>query len=144
MEKLNENRTSQNRVLHIHWSQLSAADQRQAHRVVGGGKHNKPRQTKCVTTVLDFDLNDPNLSSTSGVHVWFHRCSRHALAMHLKRTNELIPLLKRHLAGTSIGLRTISNQIEEKQRQDSCTVDLSLATNHSDNQDRDFVQIELS
>jgi hypothetical protein len=143
MEKLNENKTSQTGVLHIHWSQLSAPDQRQAHRIVGGGKHQKPRLTKCLTSVLDFDLNDPNLSSTWGVHIWFHRCSRHALAMQLKRNDELIPLLKRHLAGTSIGLTTISSQIEEKQRKDSCIVDLSLSMKEIDNHDKDFVQIEL-
>ena len=56
MEEITANKTSHNCVLHIHWSQLSAADQRQAHRVVGGGKHQKPRQTKCVTSVLDFDI----------------------------------------------------------------------------------------
>ena len=143
MEKLNENKTSQNGVLHIHWSQLSPPDQRQAYRIVGGGKHQHPRQIKAVTTVLDFDLDDPNLSSTAGVHVWFHQCSRHALAMQLKRNDQLIPLLKRHLAATSIGFTTISNQIEDKQRKDSYIVDLSLSTKPLDNQDKDFVQIEL-
>ncbi|UJR21773.1 hypothetical protein I4U23_024848 [Adineta vaga] len=97
MEKIKVQKTTHDCVLHIHWSQLSAADQRQAHRVVGGGKQKQPRQTECLTSVADFDINDRDLSSPSGVYIWFHRCARHALAMHLKRSDQLIPLLKHHL-----------------------------------------------
>ncbi|CAF1080645.1 unnamed protein product [Adineta steineri] len=143
MEKITANKTSHNCVLHIHWSRLSKADQRQAHRVVGGGKHEKPRQITCVTSVMDFDVDQPDLSSANGVHIWFHECSRHALAMHLKRTNELIPLLRHHLSATSITFATISHKVEEKQRQDSYTIDLSLPPKSDENQEKDFVQIEL-
>jgi hypothetical protein len=143
METIQANKTSHNCVLHIHWSQLSAADRRQAHRVVGGGKFNKPKQTNCLTTVSDFDLNDPNMSSRSGVHIWFHQCARHALAMHLKRTSELIPLLRRHLSATSIGSSTISNQLEEKQRRDSFIINLPLVSKFIDNQDTPHVHLEL-
>ena len=143
MEKITEKKTGHNCVLHIHWSQLSASDQRQAHRIVGGGKHEKPRQTKSLTTELDFDINHPDLSSSAGVHIWFHRCSRHALAMHLKRRGQLIPLLSRHLAATSIGFTTISHNLEEKQRQNSCIVDLSLSNEFLDEQDKNFSHIEF-
>ncbi|CAF0807875.1 unnamed protein product [Adineta ricciae] len=97
MEKIKTQDTIHNCVLHIHWSQLSAADQRQAHRIVGGGKKKQSRQTECLTSVADFDINNQAMSSPRGVHVWFHQCTRHALAMFLKRSNLLIPLLKNHL-----------------------------------------------
>lgn len=144
MEKIHGGKTNPNCALHIHWSQLSAPDQRQARRVVGGGKQEKPRQINCLTSVLDFDLNEPDLSSASGVHIWFHNCSRHALAMHLKRTDELIPLLKRHLAATTIEYSTISSQIDEKQQQNSYVIDLPLSTIPVDNQDKDVIRIDLS
>jgi hypothetical protein len=143
MEKINAKKIDHNCVLHIHWSQLSAADQRQAHRIIGGGKHDKPRQTKSITTVLDFDVNHPDMSSASGVHIWFHACARHELAMHLKRTDQLIPLLKNHLAAASIGFNTISNQLEEKQRQNLSIVDFSSPTTLRDSQDNENVRIEL-
>ncbi|CAM4745674.1 unnamed protein product [Rotaria magnacalcarata] len=133
MEKICQNKATNNCALHIHWSQLSRADQRQTHIIVGGGKHGKPRLDQCLTSVLDFDVNDPNMSSASGVHVWFHRASRHALAMHLKRAHLLIPLLRRHLEATSIGIDTISNSLEQKQRQDSCVIDIPSSTNKIDN-----------
>jgi len=144
MENITAKETSQNCVLHIHWSQLSAADQRQAHRVVGGGKFEKPRQTKCLTSVLDFDINHPEMSSKAGVHIWFHQCSRHALAMHLKRINQLIPLLRCHLAGSSIGFTTVSHRLAEKERKDSYIINLPSSTTIVDNQDNDVVSLELS
>jgi hypothetical protein len=144
MEKINAKKMDHNCALHIHWSQLSPADQRQAHRIVGGGKDKKPRQTKCLTSVLDFDVNHPDTSSKSGVHIWFHNCPRHALAMHLKRTDQLIPLLRRHLAATSISFTTISNQLEAKQRKDSYIVNLPLSTKLDDNQDKNIIRIEFS
>lgn len=143
MEKINEKKIDDNCVLHIHWSQLSAADQRQAHRIIGGGKHRKPKQTNCITTVSDFDLNDINMSSTSGVRIWFHECARHALAMHLKRNDELIPLLRCHLAGTSIGFNTISNQVEAKQRENSFIIEFPSSTKVLDTQDKDIIHIKL-
>jgi len=97
MEKIKAKKMNHHCVLHIHWSQLSASDQRQAHQIIGGGKDKKPRQTECLTSVLDFDINNQYMSSLTGVHIWFHHCARHALAMHLKRTNQLIPLLQCHL-----------------------------------------------
>jgi hypothetical protein len=115
MEKIQEKNIDHNCVLHIHWSQLSAADQRQAHRIVGGGKHNKPRQTKCLTTVYDFDINNKYLSSMAGVHIWFHQSARHALAMYLKRNKLLIPLLRRHLEATVEDFIENSSQAEEQQ-----------------------------
>ncbi|CAF2905113.1 unnamed protein product [Rotaria sp. Silwood2] len=126
MEKINTNKTDRNCALHIHWSKLSKADQRQAHRIIGGGKHNKPRQTECLTSALDFNINDTNMRSRSGVHIWFHNHKQHILAMQLKRNNQLIPLLKRHLAAISIGLYTLSHQLEEKQRQDSVVINIAL------------------
>ncbi|CAF0735281.1 unnamed protein product [Rotaria sordida] len=126
MEKINTNKNDHNCVLHIHWSQLSKADQRQAHGVIGGGKHSKPIQTECLTSVLDFDIDNANMSTSSGVHIWFHRSKEHILAMQLKRTNQLIPMLKRHLTATSIGLNTISHILDEKQRQDLVIINISL------------------
>ncbi|CAF1155783.1 unnamed protein product [Rotaria sordida] len=124
MEKINTNKTSHNCALHIHWSQLSKSDQRQAHQIVGGGKHNKPKQTECLTSVLDFDINDANMNSRSGVHIWFHKYKEHALALALKRTHQLIPLLRRHTGATSLGLNTISHKLDEKQPQDSVIVNM--------------------
>ncbi|UJR27744.1 hypothetical protein I4U23_009019 [Adineta vaga] len=122
----------------------TAPDQRQAHRIVGGGKYNKPRQTKSLTTVLDFDVHHPDISSSSGVHVWFHQCSRHALAMHLKRTDQLIPLLRRHLTASSIGLSSISNQLEEKQRQNSYIIEFPLSTKFLNEYSQDTVVVDVS
>ncbi|CAF4253912.1 unnamed protein product [Rotaria socialis] len=68
MENICQNKATSNCTLHIHWSQLSRPDQRQSHIIVGGGKHGKPRLDQCLTSVLDFDINDANMSSTSGVH----------------------------------------------------------------------------
>jgi hypothetical protein len=97
MEKIKANNLNHHCALHIHWSQLSNSDQRQAHRIVGGGKNKQPRKIECLTSVLDFDINNHYIHSLAGVHIWFHQCSRHSLAMHLKRANQLIPLLNRHL-----------------------------------------------
>ncbi|CAF0794268.1 unnamed protein product [Adineta ricciae] len=143
MEQIAGKKTNHDCVLHIHWSQLSAADQRQAHRIIGGGKYKKPQQTKCLTSVVDFDVNHPDISSSSGVHAWLHHCSRHALAMHLKRTDQLIPLLKRHLAARSIGLTSISNQLDEKQRQ-NFTIEFPLSTKLLHQLDKDAIAIDLS
>ena len=115
MEKICEKNIDHDCVLHIHWSQLSAADQRQAHRIVGGGKNNKPRQSECLTTAMDFDIDNKYLSSTVGVHIWFHQSARHALAMHLKRTKQLIPLLRRHLEATVEDVIDNSSQADEQQ-----------------------------
>jgi len=139
MENIRANKINHDCVLHIHWSQFSAADQRQAHGIIGGGKHNKPRQSNCLTSVLDFNLDSPDLSSKSGVHIWFHQCAQHALAMHLKRTDQLIPLLRRHLAATSI----YSNHFAKKQLSNSYVIDLSLSTRDSDNQNENTVRIDV-
>jgi hypothetical protein len=139
MENIHRRKVNRECVLHIHWSQLSAADQRQAHRVIGGGKHQKPPQVDCVTSVLDFDVDSPEMSSPSGVHIWFHECSRHILALHLKRTNQLIPLLRRHLEGTSIGYKYSI----DKQPCSVYTIELPLPTKSLDNQNENTVQIDL-
>jgi hypothetical protein len=143
MENINIQKTDHDCVLHIHWSQLSAADQRQAHPFVGGGKSKTPRQLKCLTSAFDFDVNHPELRSKSGVHIWFHNCSRHALAMHLKRTGELIPLLKQHLAAISIGSTTISNKLDEEHRKSSHILDLLSSNKIMNNQETDVIRIEL-
>ncbi len=123
MEKIKAKKCNHDCALHIHWSQLSDSDQRQAHRIVGGGKHKKPRKIECLTSVLDFDINNHYISSRTGVHIWFHRCSRHALAMHLKRTNQLIPLLHRHLIEIFQDNINDTSQQEEEQQ---------LIINHTD------------
>jgi hypothetical protein len=101
MEKIKANKINYHCVLHINWSQLSKSDQRQAHRIVSGGKYKQHRQTECLTSALDFDINNNQyMTSLADVHIWFHQCARHALAMHLKRTDQLIPLLQCHLKET--------------------------------------------
>ncbi|CAF1259269.1 unnamed protein product [Adineta steineri] len=134
MEKIKSGKVNHNCVLHIHWSQLSAPDQRQAHRVVGGGKQKKPRQKECLTLVSDFDINNPCLSSPVGVYVWFHRCSRHALAMHLKRSRHLIPLLRHHLGvkSESIPQNTSQEKEEEQQQKQSTVIDMPTLTEVND------------
>jgi hypothetical protein len=112
MEKIKAKKCNHDCVLHIHWSQLSDSDQRQAHRIVGGGKHKKPRKIECLTSVLDFDINHPYMNSLTGVHIWLHQCSRHALAMYLKRTEQLIPLLKCHLKETFDNESNLTSQEE--------------------------------
>jgi hypothetical protein len=131
MEKINAKNIDHHCVLHIYWSQLTAADQRQAHGVVGGGKYKKIRHTKYITSVMDFDLKNEYMSSLAGVHIWFHQCARHALAMHLKRTGQLIPLLRCHLEATSKDFIDNSSQ-EDEQGQQSSVVDLSLSAKIND------------
>ena len=143
MENIHEKKMNHKCVLHIHWSQLSAADQRQAHRIIGGGKYKNPLESKSLTSVLDYKVNHPEMSSASGVHIWFHPCAKHALAMYLKKTDQLIPLLRRHLAATSIGFTTLSSQIEEKQRQNSSIIELPLTIKVIENPIKDNVSIHL-
>ncbi|CAF1199941.1 unnamed protein product [Rotaria sordida] len=127
MEKIERKTLNHDCVLHIHWSQLSTADQRQAHRIIGDGKaKNKPKQIHCLTSVLDFNINNQYMNSLIGVYIWFHRCARHALAMHLKRTGQLIPLLRRHLY--LILQNSIDNTSQENEQQ-SNTNNLSLSLN---------------
>lgn len=142
MGKITKKQLDHNCVLHIHWSELSKADQRQSHRIVGGGKHRKPRLNECLTSASDFDANHSDLSSSSGVHIWFHKCSKHALAMHLKRTNQLIPLLRCHLEVTSIGLNTISSQLEKKQDQASVVINIPPTIESNDNKTKDVASIQ--
>jgi hypothetical protein len=59
--------------------------------------------------------------------------------MQLKRTNQLIPLLRRHLAATSISY----NRLEEKQLPNIYTIDLSLSNKPLDNQNENTICIEL-
>lgn len=132
MEKIHKKTVGHNCVLHIHWSQLSKADRRQARQFVGDIKNNKPCLKEHLTTVLDFNTNDPNMSSASGVHIWFHRASRHALAMQLKRDHQLIPLLKRHLEAILTISSTISHQLDQKSRQDSVVIDIPSISKHVD------------
>ena len=143
MEKIQSNETGHNCVLHIHWSQFSASDQRQAHRIVGGGKMNKPRQENCFTSVVDFDITHSGLSSKFGVHIWFHPYTRHALAMILKRRNALIPLLRRHLEATDIALTTSDQQLDQNQRQNSCIVELPLSPKRSYNPNENVVRVHV-
>ncbi|CAF3174159.1 unnamed protein product [Rotaria sp. Silwood2] len=115
MEKIDRKTLNHNCTLHIHWSQLSAADRRQAQRIIDHEKEKKPKQIHCLTSVLDFDINNQYMNSLVGVHIWFHRSTRHALAMRLKRTGQLIPLLRRHL--DSILQNSIDNTSQEKEQQ---------------------------
>ena len=119
MENINQKKVDHDCVLHIHWSGRSAPDLRQAYRVVGGGKKNKPPQTNAVTSVSNYNVQDSKMSRSSGVHIWFHQSSQHILAMYLKRSDQLIPLLRQHLPFTSLDNQTISSKIDRKQRQDS-------------------------
>lgn len=90
IEKITHHHMNHSCVLHIHWSHLSAADRRQTRSILRG-------KSVSLTSTLNFDLQQPLLQSTTGVHVWFHPSARHALARRLKRRNELIPLLRSHL-----------------------------------------------
>ena len=94
IEKITHHQIDHPCALHIHWSQRSAPDQRQARPFVQEKKVS-------VTSVMDFDLQQPFLQSTMGVHIWFHPSARHALARRLKRRRELIPLLRSHLGMTA-------------------------------------------
>ena len=128
MEKINSKTLGDHCVLHIHWSQLSAADQRQAHRIVGGGKQQNPRQTTCLTTILDFDINNEYINSSVGVHIWLHQCAQHTLAMYLQRNDQLISLLRRHL--DSVLVDNIKNTSQEEgQLSDTIKSSLPVKTN---------------
>ena len=117
MERIHQNQMARSCVLHVHWSQLSQSDRRQASRVVNGNKQLRIGQRKYLTSVLDYDVNHPYMCSTMGVHVWFHQCGRHVLAIHLKKTSQLIPLLKRHITAAFLSLPTISNEMEKKNKE---------------------------
>ena len=142
MERITANETGHPCVLHIHWSELSPADLRQVHRVVGGGKFQKRRQSKSLTTAMSFDPDSPSLNSTAGVHVWLHQCSRHALAMHLKRTGQLIPLLKEHVTPTSLGLLSISSQLELK-KEEQQTPSIRHSTTSAELSSQQDIRIDL-
>ncbi|CAF4948956.1 unnamed protein product [Rotaria sp. Silwood1] len=137
MEKIERKILNHNCVLHIHWSQLSIADQRQAHRIIDDEKEKKKNSTQihCLTSVLDFDINNQYMNSLIGVHIWFHRSARHALAMHLKRTGQLISLLKRHL---DIILQNSINNTSQEKEQQSNTKTLSFSVKISEIDEHDI------
>jgi hypothetical protein len=140
MKKIKEKKMNHPCVLHIHWSRLAAADQRQAHRFIESGEQKKPGQTERIALVSDFNINHRYLSSPAGVYIWLHQCARHALAMHLKRTDQLIPLLRRHLETTAED--AIENASQEEIQQ-SNIVNIPLLTKINDNTEEPDVRLEL-
>ncbi|CAF3316645.1 unnamed protein product [Rotaria socialis] len=133
MEKINSKTLNRDCVLHIHWSQLSAADRRQAHRIIRSDEEKKSKQTKCLTSVLDFDIDSHFMNSLTGVHVWFHSSGRHALAMHLKRADQLVPLLRRHLYEILENCR--NNTSQEGQQSNTNHASLSVKIHEIDEND---------
>ena len=140
MEKI---QAEQRCVLHVHWSEASVSDQRQAYRITGGRDHDNSLPRKYLSSVSAFDVNDQRMSSTAGVHVWFHQCARHALAMHLKRAGQLIPLLRQHLTATSTDSKAIDSQREEKQRSAGSLLHKALVNTFAEPSDNHEIRLEL-